>query len=188
MTQILLTIVLLFSLSISYQVDSIALKERVAKTGSMLPTIPFNAKLLVDEAYYAAKNPRRFDIVEVRRSFSNPDLSERSMDVVVRVIGLPGELIALRGGSIYIDGRKIKEPFDVRQCPSKIDEMFPCGEMSAMKIPAGEYFMLADNRAESEDSRLWSPRTIPKSAVLGKVIKVELPSSAVQQALEADSP
>ena len=67
-------------------------------------------------------------------------------------------------------------------------KMFPCGEMSAMKIPAGEYFMLADNRAESEDSRLWSPRTIPKSAVLGKVIKVELPSSAVQQALEADSP
>ena len=188
MTNILLTIILLLSISISHQVDTIAIKERVAKTGSMLPTIPINAKLLVDEAYYAAKNPRRFDIVEVRRSFSNPGSSERSMDVVVRVIGLPGELIALRRGSIYINGRKIKEPFGVRQCPGKIDEMFPCGEMSAMKIPTGEYFMLADNRAESEDSRLWSPRTIPKSAVLGKVIKVEMPSTAVQQALGADSP
>src|SRR5437762_13152824 len=65
--------------------------------------------------------------------------------------------------------------------------MFPCREMTATRIPAGEYFLLADNRAESEDSRLWSPRTIPKSALLGKVIKVLMPSTAVQ-ALGADSP
>ncbi len=156
--------------------------------GSMLPTIPINSTLIVDEAFYAAKNPQRFDIVEVRRCFSNPDSSDKSMDVVVRVIGLPGETIALRRSGVYINGRKIKEPFGIKQCPRKTDESFQCGEMAAMKIPAGEYFLLADNRAESEDSRLWSPRTIPKSDVLGKVVKVVMPSNAVQQALAADSP
>jgi signal peptidase I len=153
----------------------------------MLPTIPINSTLIVDETFYAAKNPQRFDIVELRRSFSNPTSSQRSIDVVARVIGLPGETIALRRGSVYINGRKIKEPFGVKQCPSKVDEMFPCGEMTAMKIPAGEYFLLADNRAESEDSRLWSPRTIPKSALLGKVIKIVM-SSRAEQTLGADSP
>ena len=110
------------------------------------------------------------------------------MNVVVRIIGLPGETIALRRGSVYVNGREIKQPFAVRKCPRKIDESFPCGEMSAMKIPLGEYFMLADNRPESEDSRLWTPRTIPKSNLLGKVVKVVIPSIAVQQALAADSP
>jgi len=160
----------------------------VARTGSMLPTIPINSTLIVDETFYTAKNPERFDIVELRRAFSNPDSRPMNMDVVARVIGLPGETIALRRGSIYVNGRKIKEPFGVRQCPNKVDESFPCGEMTQMKVPAGEYFLLADNRAESEDSRLWSPQTIPKSALLGKVIKVVMPSTAVQQALGADSP
>jgi len=154
----------------------------------MLPNIPINSTLIVDEASYTAKDPERFDIVVVRRSFSNPDSSKGSMEVVGRVIGFPGETIALRRGSVYINGRKVKEPFDVRRCPSKIDEAFPCREMSAMKIPLGEYFLLADNRAESEDSRLWSPRTVPKSDVLGKVVKIVAPSTAVPQAHGTDSP
>jgi signal peptidase I len=163
-------------------------RELVAKTGSMLPTIPINASLIVDESFYATRDPQRFDIVVVRRSFSNPDSSQGNMDVIVRVIGLPGETIALRKGDLYINGRKIKEPFAIKRCPVKIDEGFPCGEMSAMKIPVGEYFLLADNRPESEDSRLWSPRTISKSDVLGKVVKVAMPITAVQRALGADSP
>ncbi len=186
MTNILLTLTLLLTFTVSPRVGSPSHKEVLARTGSMLPNIPINSTLIVDEAFYTAKDPQRFDIVEVRRSFSNPDSSERSMDVVVRVIGLPGETIALRRGSVYINGRKIKEPFGLRRCPTKIDEAVPCGEMSAIKIPAGEYFLLADNRAESEDSRLWSPRTVPKSDVLGKVVKVVKRSTAVQQALGAD--
>jgi signal peptidase I len=145
---------------------------------------------MVDESFYAAKNPVRFDVVVVRHSFrSNPDDPvEKSMDIVSRVIGLPGETIALRGGSIYINGRRIKEPFAISQCPKTVDQSFPCGEMSTLKIPVGEYFLLADNRPDSEDSRVWSPRTIPKSDVLGKVVKIVIPSTAIQQALGADSP
>jgi len=178
MTSLLLTVTLLLSVSVVSPVDSRGRREIFAKTGSMLPSIPINSKLIVDDVFYAAKNPQRFDIVVVRRSFHNPvDPVEKSMDVVVRIIGLPGETIALRRGSIYINGRRIKEPFGVRQCQSKGGESFPCGKMSAMKIPTGEYFLLADNRPESEDSRLWSPQTIPKSAVLGKVVKIHRPMS-----------
>jgi len=156
----------------------------------MLPSIPIDSMLRVDESFYAAKKPRRFDIVVVRRAFrSNPaDSLEQSMKVVARIIGLPDESIALRRGRVYVDGRRIKEPFAINQCPRKVDESIPCGEMPMMRIPAGEYFLLADNRPEGEDSRLWSPQTISRSAIVGKVVKVVVPSAAGQQALGADSP
>jgi signal peptidase I len=82
------------------------------------------------------------------------DPVEKTMEVVSRIIGLPGEMIAMRRGRIYINGRRIKEPFAINQCPAKVDEPFSCGEMSMIRIPAGEYFLLADNRPASEDSRL----------------------------------
>ena len=128
----------------------------IAKTESMLPGIPFDSMLMVDESFYVTKNPRRFDIVVLRRSFHTypDDPVAKSMNVVFRVIGLPGETIALRGGSIYINGRRIKEPFAIKQCPKIVDDAFPCRKMSMLKIPAGEYFLLADNRPESLDSRL----------------------------------
>ena len=55
-----------------------------------------------------------------------------------------------------------------------------------IRIPAGEYFLQADNRPASEDSRLWSPQTIPRSAVVGKVVKIVIPPPG-KQPLGADS-
>ena len=171
-------------------VSSHELRIEVVKTGSMLPNIPINSMLTVDESFYETSNPQRFDIVIVVRSVrSSPiDRIEKTMNVLSRVVGLPGETIAMRRGRIYINGRRIKEPFAINPCPTTLDESFPCGEMSTMRIPAGQYFVLADNRPESEDSRLWSPQTVPRSAVVGKVVKVAAPSTASQQVLTADSP
>jgi signal peptidase I len=173
MRSLLLTIILLLSQSVLHSADSPGQKEVTAKTESMLPNIPLNSMLMVDELFYEAKSPQRFDIVWIRRSCERyPGDSEKEMNIVARIIGLPGETIALRGGRIYINGRRIKEPFATKPCPKTEDEFFPCREMSPLKIPSGEYFLLADNRPESEDSRLWEPQTIPKSDVLGKVVKI----------------
>lgn len=156
-------------------------KEVIAKTGSMLPNIPIDSKLVVDESFYSLRLPRRFDIVLVRRDFRNPgDSAPAYNNVVARVVGLPGEALSIRRGNLYINGRKVKEPFPIKPCPREVDEAFPCREMPAVRIPPGHYFLLADNRAESEDSRLWSPQTVPRSELLGKVIRVILPSAAAQ--------
>ena len=64
-----------------------------------------------------------------------------------------------------------------------VEEPFPCGDMLAVQIPAGQYFLLADNRPESEDSRLWVPKTIPRNDVLGKIVRIISPRDA-QQSLQ----
>ena len=190
MTSLLIILSLLLSESAFAHAGGHELRSEVAKTGSMLPNIPIDSTLTVDESFYATTNPRRFDIVVVKRLLrtSPMDPVEKTMKVVSRIIGLPGEMIALRRGRVYINGRRVKEPFGIKPCPRKVDESFPCGEMPMIRIPAGEYFLLADNRPESEDSRLWSPQTIPRPALVGKVIKVVIPSTAGQQTLGADSP
>jgi len=153
-------------------------KEVIAKSGSMLPNIPIDSKLVVDESFYLRRGPRRFDIVLVRRTFRNPgDSAPAYNNIVARVVGLPGEAISIRRGNLYINGRRIKEPFPIKPCSSKIDDTFPCSEMSEVRIPAGRYFLLADNRAESEDSRLWLPKTVPRNDLLGKVVRIILPTA-----------
>lgn len=190
MSNLLLTISLLLCLSASVRDPSIERKELIAATGSMLPNIPIKSRLIIDESFYDKKNPARFDIVIVRPAPRRDpeDTVANSSLIVCRVIGLPGETIALRGGRVYINGRRIKEPFRIRQCPRMENESFPCGEMSRMRIPPDEYFLLADNRAESEDSRLWKPQTVRRSDVLAKVVKILSLSTANQPALAADSP
>ena len=152
----------------------------------MLPTIPINSRLTLDESFYLTRRPRRFEIIAVRRALHNPGGSDESrMTIVARVIGLPGELIALRRGRVYINGRRIKEPFLIKGCPRNVEESFPCGDMPPERVPAGQYFLLADNRPESEDSRLWVPKTVPGSDVLGKIVKIISPRDA-QQSLATD--
>jgi signal peptidase I len=156
-------------------------KEVIAKTGSMLPSIPIGSKLVVDESFYSLRQPRRFDIVVVRRDFRNPgDSAPAYNNVVARLVGLPGEAISIRRGNLYINGRRVKEPFPTKPCPREIDEAFPCREMAAVRIPVGHYFLLSDNRAESEDSRLSSPKPVPRIDLLGKVVRIILPTPAQQ--------
>jgi signal peptidase I len=153
---------------------TVGTREMVNRTGAMLPTIPINAALTVDESIYTSRTPERFDIVVVRRRYfqSPADRTEKTMEIVSRVIGLSGEKIALRNGRIFINGKRVLEPFTTKNCPKSDDKSFPCREMAAVLIPGDEFFLLADNRAESEDSRSWFPQTIKRSDVVGKVVKI----------------
>jgi signal peptidase I len=185
MINFLLTTILLLN-PLVWATHPNARREIVAKTGSMLPTIPIDSKLILDESFYLTSRPRRFDIIALRRVFSNPGVQdELRVTIVARIIGLPGETIALRRGRVYIDGRRIKEPFPIMRCPVAVEENLPCGDMRTVRIPAGEYFILADNRPESLDSRLWVPKTVPRSDVLGKIVRIISPRDA-QQSLAAD--
>lgn len=89
-----------------------------------------------------------------------------SLSLNLPVLGGDREVIAKTGSML-----PIFQCFAKSGCSKKTDGTAPC-QMPKLKIPAGGYFLLADNRAESEDSRLWLPQTIPKSEVLGKVVKI----------------
>jgi signal peptidase I len=137
-------------------------------TSSMVPTIGVNDRVLVQKAFFNWHDVHEGDIVV----FTHPPLDycggpQEGGDLVKRVIGLPGQSIYSSGNSIYINGRLLAEPY------LPLDD--PLGRPIASKqhpyqIPAGEFYMMGDNRAISCDSRYWGP--IPGSTMVGQVVVV----------------
>jgi hypothetical protein len=100
------------------------------------------------------------------------------VQVLCRVIGLPGERVMLKDGTVFINGRALKEPFPTVPCPPEDDDDFvSCRDLPELEVPTGNYFLLADRRPNSEDSRYWRPATIERARILGRVTEAPVDSS-----------
>ena len=147
---------------------------------SMEPTIRSGDLVTVDYHAYDDADPQRFDIVALtapagaesdscgvlppRRSpCPRPtELLSDDLSVIKRVIAAPGERVAIgRRGYAIVDGELLDEPY-LQPCPGG-----GCGLPRAIRVPAGHWFVLGDNRPYSSDSRIWGP--VPRDAIEGKV-------------------
>lgn len=81
-----------------------------------------------------------------------------------RVVGTPGQRLSVIAGRIYVGGKRLKEPYAKPSSACPI-----CNQPRPITIPPDHYFMVGDNRGESDDSRDWGP--VPKAWILGKVIR-----------------
>lgn len=127
---------------------------------SMTPTIKVGDRVLVDKLAYDFTSVHRGDIVVFTRPPADPDTSIK--DLIKRVIGLPGERISSGPrGEILIDGRPIAQPWLTADA-----EASPGPAVTPMTIPKGEYFVMGDDRGDSEDSRYFGP--IRGSSIVGK--------------------
>jgi signal peptidase I len=139
-------------------------------SGSMEPTLKIGDRIVVDKLSYHLHGVDRANIVV----FSTPPTENCAgppvADLVKRVIGLPGETISLADGNVYINGDLLPEPF---LPPNLRDDTYPGPSTApyalhhAYRIPAGEVYVMGDNRPESCDSRYWGP--IRESTIVGKV-------------------
>ena len=144
---------------------------------SMVPTLQVGDRIMVNKLSYDFHSVHRGDIVVFKR----PPLEMQDFpDLVKRVIGLPGESISTKDGHVYINGRLLAEPW-LPPGPQSYtgalpDDQNPQFNMPGpVKIPAGEYFVMGDNRTDSEDSRFFGP--IPKSLIVGRAMAVVWPLS-----------
>ena len=136
----------------------------VVKSGSMEPNIHIDDVLVTDDRYYSTNPIQRFDIVV----FKHP----ADFKAVARVVGMPGETITIKENKVLINGSELKEPFQTKPCRDRDrEQLLPCANFGPFKIAVGEYFLLADNRGESQDSRLFERHTISRSNILAKVTK-----------------
>jgi signal peptidase I len=152
---------------------------------SMVPTLQVGDRIMVNKLSYDFHGVHRGDIVVFKR----PPLEEQDFpDLVKRVIGLPGETISSYDGHIYIDCANQ----DFAKCSPLSEPWLPTGPQSytgalpddehpqfnlpgPVKIPAGEYYVMGDNRTDSEDSRFFGP--IPASLIVGRAVAVVWPLS-----------
>lgn len=127
---------------------------------SMEPTLHHGERLLVNRFVYRFSEPERGDIV-VFRYPENP----RQM-FVKRVIGLPGDLVEITGGVVYVSGTGLVEPYIAEP---------PIGEYGPALVPAKRVFVLGDNRNCSHDSTYESVGMVPYSSIQGKAFLVYWP-------------
>ncbi len=138
-------------------------------TGSMEPTLSIGDRVLVDRLEYRFHPPDRLDIVVFSdayppgpgmRSISTvcPEGSSGPTHLIKRVIGLPGDTVEGRAGQVYVDGQVLAEPF---LPPGTTTSRF-----GPVKVPAGDLWVMGDNRGSSCDSRVFGP--IPESSVVGE--------------------
>ncbi|MDR1017260.1 MAG: signal peptidase I [Lachnospiraceae bacterium] len=133
--------------------------QRVSIIGdSMNPILSNKDVCLVNRATYLFGNPKRGDIVVFR-----PGGNENSHYYVKRVIGLPGDKISIMENTIFINGEKLKEKYKT----TEIKDVGIVGDEITLKND--EYFVLGDNRNNSEDSRNADIGNIKKEYILGKV-------------------
>jgi signal peptidase I len=118
---------------------------------SMQPNLHEGEYVIVDKVSYAFRQPERGEIVVLK----NPNPGQP--DLIKRIIGLPGETLAVSGGQVSVNGQPLSEPY-IRQ-PMASD--FP-----AKQLEAGQYFVMGDNRNNSEDSRAFGAR--PASDLVGR--------------------
>ena len=122
-------------------------------SGSMIPTLEINDRVLVNKFIYRFTEPERGDIV-VFESVDDPDT-----DLIKRVVGLPGDRIAVRSGRLVVNGELQKEPYTNKEFP---DRSF----FAATTVPKNHVFVMGDNRANSSDSRVFGP--LPKKNIEGE--------------------
>jgi signal peptidase I len=119
-------------------------------TGSMIPTINENDKILVTRIYNPG-NIKRGDIIV----FYSEELQET---LIKRAIGLPGDHIDIKDGVVSINGEVLKEDY------VKNNDDFT----GSFDVPKGKFFFLGDNRANSNDARLWINSYIDASEIKGE--------------------
>lgn len=148
----------------------LAVRSYSIPSGSMIPALSPGDYVMADMTAYRSSKPERFDIAV----FRSPLDSE--YELVKRVVGLPGETIAIKDGRVFIDGKAIEGPWEQ-----------PEGDFPERVIPADTYFVLGDNINDSRDSRFIGE--IPRSDLRGRMVaRFWPPSRAATLRYEAATP
>ncbi len=125
-------------------------------TGSMIPTIQINDRLIVEKMLWMT-TLEHGDIVV----FNPPVAGDEGKRYVKRLIGLPGDTIEIKDGKLYRNDEVIDEPY----LQEKMNYTF-----GPITVPADHYFFLGDNRNISYDAHLWDTPFVDKDKLIGKVV------------------
>ncbi len=178
-----LPVLLLSAAVLAFLLKTLVAQAFYIPSGSMLPQLHVNDRVVVSKLSYRLHSPNRGDIVVfdcpaqactnqprddgtgIRRILRKVAegvgvIQPSAEEFIKRVVGLPGETVEGRDGAVYVDGRRLHEPY---LAPGTVTSDFP-----AVEVPPEHLWVMGDNRQNSSDSRVFG--TIPRSSVVGRTI------------------
>ena len=143
---------------LAFGIRAFVAEARYIPSSSMEPTLEINDRLIIEKISYRLRSPKRGDVVV----FSPTDTLKQQdfKDAFIkRVIGLPGDLVEVRGGKVYVNNQPLRE---------KYIEEAPEYKYGPEKVPDDQYLVLGDNRNNSYDSHYWG--FVPRKNLIGRAI------------------
>jgi len=168
-------LLIVLTITASYFITTNVFVKTAVAGVSMEPTLMEGQVVIVNKIEYYLKSPRRNDVIVYKQSNR-----EHSYYEIKRVIGLPGETVKIKNGIIYINDEVLKE-----KVKTETIENAGLAE-EGIKLDDNEYFVLGDNRNDSEDSRFASVGNVLKNEILGKAVATEKPFTLVDSLNLAD--
>lgn len=187
---------IVLTLAIALGIRQFLVEARYIPSGSMLPGLQLQDRLLVEKLSYRRRSPKRGEIVvfhaphhfdRVLTAQHRPGplgcvlvntpligpllgLQEPACDAYIkRVIGVPGDRVVVDPkGLVKVNGIPLKEPYVTNTCPVDSRGMGPCPPLDVV-VPAGSVLVLGDNRANSWDARFWpGGPLLPQKEIIGR--------------------
>jgi signal peptidase I len=156
-TEALKTIAL--SAVLAFGIRSFVAEARYIPSGSMLPTLQINDRLIIDKISYNFQNPARGDIIV----FSPTDaLKQQNFKdaFIKRLIGLPGDKVEVKEGKVYVNNQPLNQENYIEEKPN-----YTFGPVT---VPPNQYLVLGDNRNNSYDSHYWG--FVPRDRIIGRAV------------------
>jgi signal peptidase I len=183
-----LVVTLLMAVAIAYCVQAWIVKPYRIPSRSMTDTLLVSDRILAARFLYHLKDPSRGDIIVFQPNGKGGQafLSDTVADTVFvkRLIGLPGEIVGAQGGNVYvcIKGSTPDVTRPISQTPGChfLDEPYKSSQQDdfgPQQIPDDRYFMMGDNRADSDDSRNWGP--ITRDQIIGRAFMTYWPLNRI---------
>ena len=151
------------ALILAFLIRTFIIQPFYIPSGSMYPNLQPNDKVLVNKFIYYFAEPKRGEIMV----FHYP--LDTKKDYIKRIVGLENGTVEVKDSQVYINGKVLNEPY--------LPQGLEYGNFGPFKVPAGNYFMMGDNRPDSQDSRYWG--SLDKKLIIGKATIVFWPPKRV---------
>lgn len=143
---------------LAFGIRTFVAEARYIPSGSMLPTLQINDRLIIDKVSYHFVEPHRGDIVVF-----SPTEALRAQNFkdafIKRIIGLPGDTVEIADGKVYVNGEALAENYL---------QDYPDYQWGPEVVPQDQYLVLGDNRNNSFDSHLWG--FVPRENIIGRAV------------------
>jgi len=153
-------VILAIALGLSLLIRTFVAEPRFIPSDSMFPTLEIGDRLVIEKVSYYLDSPQFGDIIVFNPP---PQLQEigygADQAFIKRVIGQPGQTIEVKNGRVYIDNQPQFERYIAEE---------PHYQLPPVKVPEDSYFVMGDNRNDSNDSHVWG--FLPKENIIGRAV------------------